>query len=228
MRTTLTVLGLLLSLSLPALAQEPTPLELSKVPQQGKTPQDFVPSGWKIEDTVRGDLDKNGSEDVVLQLVEAGPDSNAEGEVLEHARALLVLLTEGATLRRAGASNQVLYCTTCAGTLSTPGAVGQVKLQKGVLLIEQSSGSREMTHSLLRFRFEPKDKRFLLIGEDIERTDRAVGSTDKVSTNLLTGQRLSEKLQFDEKQNKNVTLSTKKEKVPVKKVFLEDVNISKY
>jgi hypothetical protein len=228
MRMTLPALGLLLSLSLPALAQDPAPLDLSKVPQEGKAPQDFVPSGWKLEDTVRGDLDKNGSEDVVLQLVEAGSGSDSEGQAAEHARALLVLLTDGAKLRRAGASHRILYCSTCAGTLSAPGAVGQVKLQKGVLLVDQVSGSREMTHTLLRFRFEPKDKRFLLIGEDVEHADRALGSTDKVSTNLLTGQRISEKLQFDEKKDKDVTLSSKKEKVPVKKVFLEDVDISTY
>lgn len=225
MRKALPVVGLLLSLSLPVLAQEPNPLELSQVPQEGKAPQDFVPSGWRIEDTLRGDLDKNGSEDTVIQLVQEGPSTGSEGQPVDHARALLALLTEGPKLRRAGAGTKVLYCTTCSGVMSAPDTVGQVKIQKGVLLVNQFSGSRETRHTLLRFRYEPKDKRFLLIGEDVDNTDRLTGATERVSTNWLTGQRITEKLKFDEKKNKDVTLSSKKDKVPVKKKFLEDIDI---
>ncbi len=228
MRTLTLALGLLLFLPLSALAQEPTPLDLSKVPQEGKTPQDFVPSGWKIEATARGDLDKNGSEDVVLQLVEAKPAESAEGTLTERSRALLVLLSsEGGKLRRAGASNRVLYCIGCQGMLGG-GEGGVVKLDKGVLIIDQLRGSRDMVHTTLRFRYDPKEKRFVLIGEDVEQTDRALGSTESQSTNLLTGTKVTEKRQFDQKKNKDVILSSKKEKVPVRKRYLEDVDISAY
>ena len=220
-------LGVLLCLSLPVLAQEPTPLDLSKVPQEGKAPQDFVPAGWKIEDTLKGDLDRNGSEDVVLQLIEQGPEKTADGELVDHARALVALLSEGGKLRRAGASNKVLYCNTCAGTLSAPGP-GQVKIAKGVIIVDQISGSRETTHTTLRFRYEPKDKRFLLIGEDVGNSDRNTGETNSVSTNLLTGLRITEKLRYDEKKDKEVTVSSKKDKVPLTRRYLEDIDISKY
>ncbi|MFL5350932.1 MAG: hypothetical protein ACJ8AT_39695 [Hyalangium sp.] len=228
MRTLTLALGLLLFLPLAAWAEEPTPLELSKVPQEGKSPQDFVPSGWKIEATTRGDLDKNGSEDVVLELVEAKPAESADGTVTDRSRALLVLLSsEGGKLRRAGASNRALYCIGCQGMLGG-GEGGVVKIDKGVIIIDQLSGSREMTHTTLRFRFDPQEKRFMLIGEDVAHTDRAVGSTESQSTNLLTGTKVTEKRQFDQKKNQDVLLSSKKQKVAASKRYLEDVDISAY
>jgi hypothetical protein len=220
MKTLTLALGLLLCLPLSALAQEPTPLDLSKVPREGKSPQDFVPAGWKVEATTKGDLDKNGSEDVVLELAEAKP--------AESSRALLALLSsEGGKLRRAGASNRVLYCIGCQGMLGG-GEGGAVKIDKGVIIVDQLRGSRDMVHTTLRFRYEPKEKRFVLIGEDVEQTDRAVGSTESQSTNLLTGTKVVEKRQFDEKLNKDRVLSSKKQKVAARKRYLEDVDISAY
>ncbi len=220
-------LGLLLLLSLPAVAQEAKPLELSLVPQQGQAPTDFVPPGWKAEATLKGDLDKNGSEDVVLQLIGEGPETTADGAPTERTRALVVLLSEGGKFRRAGASNKVLLCTVCSGMMG--GAEGaRASIQKGVILVDQYSGSREYTQTLLRFRYEPKDKRVALIGEDVTRGDRATGKGEKTSTNLLTGQRITEKLQYDAKKEKDVVVSSKKDKVPIKRTWLEDVNIENY
>ncbi|HYH95043.1 hypothetical protein [Hyalangium sp.] len=228
MRTLTLTLGLLLCLSQPAWAQEPTPLDLAKVPQEGKAPEDFVPSGWKIEATTRGDLDKNGKEDVVLELVEDDAKKGEGHEATDRARALLALLSaEGGKLRRAGASNRVLYCIGCQGMMGGGGG-GVTKIEKGVLLVDQMSGSRETTHTVLRFRYEPKERRFVFIGEDIERTDRAVGTSTVESTNLLTGTKITEKRQYDEKQDKDTVISSKKEKVPVRKRYLEDVDISAY
>lgn len=226
MRKTSLLLGLLLSLGASAQPREPQPLELSKVPREGSAPADFVPAGWKVEDTVRGDLDKDGREDVALQLVEDVPAK--EDEVVDRARALLVLLsTEDGKLRRAGASNQVLYCTTCAGTLGGSGG-GVVKIQKGVLLVDQLRGSRESVHTVLRFRYEPKTGRFALIGQDVERSDRLSGETTSESTNTLTGLRITEKRQYQPEQDKEVLVSKEKSKVPVKKQYLEDVDIEKF
>jgi hypothetical protein len=210
------------------LAQEPSPLDLSKVPHEGKTPQDFVPSGWKIEATTQGDLDKNGSEDVVLELVQAEPGKGEEGEVTDRPRALLALLSsEGGRLRRAGASNRVLYCTGCQGMLGT-GEGGVTQIEKGVLIVDQMRGSRELVRTILRFRYGPKEGQFVLIGEDVERADRNAGTSTVESTNLLTGAKLTEKREYDPKQDKNVVVSSKKEKVPVRKRYLESVDISAY
>jgi hypothetical protein len=219
-------MGLLLCLSLPAWAQEPTPLDLSQVPQEGKAPRDFVPTGWTIEATTRGDLDKNGKEDVVLELVQEGKGEQ-EDDLTDRSRALLVLLTEGGKLRRAGASNRLLYCIGCQGMMGS-GRGGVTKIQKGVLLVSQLRGSRETVYTVLRFRYDPKERRFVLIGEDVELTDRALGTTTLTSTNLLTGAKITEQRQYDEKQDKERLVSSKKETVPVQRRYLEDVDISSY
>ena len=219
----------LLLLSLPALAQdEAKPLDLSRVPLEGQAPQDFVPSGWKAEATVRGDLDKKGGEDVVLQLLEEGPETNADGSMPERSRALVILLAEGGKFRRAGASNKVLLCTACSGMMGGTTEAARVKIQKGVVIVDEYSGSRESTATTLRFRYEPKDQRFALIGADVTHADRLTGKGEKTSTNLLTGQRITEKLQYDAKKEKDVVVSSKKDKVAVKRSFLEDVDITSY
>ena len=124
-----------------------------------------------------GDLDKNGKEDVVLELVEEQPKGAAEDEVSERSRALVALLSEGGKLRRAGASNKVLYCTACQGTLGT-GEGGVTKVEKGVLLVDQMSGSREMVHTVLRFRYDAKERQFVFIGEDVEHCGPGGGHLD--------------------------------------------------
>jgi hypothetical protein len=227
MRMTLLALTLLLSLAPSAArAQDPQPLDLAKVPKEGSKPEDFVPAGWKVEDTVRGDLDKNGSEDVALQLIQNPPaQAGEEGVEPERTRALVVLLSaEGGKLRRAGASNRVLLCTMCAGTMGG-GEGGVLKIQKGVLLVDQMSGSREVMRTLLRFRYDAKEGRFVLIGMDVSNRDRLTGESQSESTNLLTGARVVETLQYDEKKDKDVVRSSKKDKVAVKKRYLEDVDI---
>lgn len=225
--TTLAVAGAL-ALALPAAAQDDQPLDLSKVPTQGKSAQDFVPPGARIEATHRGDLDKNGTPDTVLQLVGEGPAEDADGMAVTHPRALLVLLSEGTGLRRVGASAQVLACTTCAGTLGGGSGEGLVKLDKGVVLVDQLRGSRDSVQTLFRFRYEPTARRMAFIGEDVEKTDRLAGRAEKVSTNLLTGQRITDQRRFDAKKDAFVTTSSKKSKVAAKKAFLEDVNIESY
>jgi hypothetical protein len=228
MRTTLLALTLLLSLApRAARAQEPEKLDLAKLPKEGSKPEDFVPAGWKLEASVRGDLDKNGSEDVALQLIQAAPPPGGEeqsGEP-ERTRGLVVLLSgEGGKLRRAAASNRLLYCTACVGTMGG-GEGGVLKIEKGVLLVDQMSGSREVMRTLLRFRHDAKDGRFVLIGMDVTNTDRLTGASTLESTNLLNGAKVIEKRQYDQKKDKDVVRSSKKEKVAVKKRYLEDVDI---
>lgn len=219
MRKLLLALSVVLTLGTGAAAQDAKPLDVSSVAKEGSAPSDFVPSGWKVEDTVKGDLNKDGRDDVALELVQAG------GEDTERARALVVLFAaDNGKLRRAGVSNKVLYCTMCQGTMGG-GSGGVLKIQKGVLLVDQLSGSRESTHTLLRFRYDAKDNRFVLIGQDVDTQDRLSGEGTGESTNLLTGLKITEKRQYDPKQDKDVVLSTKKEKVPVKKRYLEDVDI---
>ncbi|MEP7219858.1 MAG: hypothetical protein ABI876_13130, partial [Bacteroidota bacterium] len=75
----LPLLGLLFLCAPPLAAQDdPPPINLSKVPMNGASPETFVPSGWKIEEKIVGDLDRDGVSDVVLDLIQDLPAESGD------------------------------------------------------------------------------------------------------------------------------------------------------
>lgn len=223
MRMPLACLCVLLLGSLPALARDAKPLDLSLVPQEGQAPEKFVPPGWKIEVSARGDLDGNGSEDLALSLreVTAGPD--ADGNEEEYARALVVLLADGGKFRRAAASNKVLGCSSC--TVTEAGKGDMVRIEKGVVVLTQilPDSKRDV---VMRFRHEPKEQRFVFLGDDVWDSGKKWDQGVIVHTFPLEGRKLTETLRYSGGQGK--LLSTKKGKMPVRKQYLEDLDIQKY
>jgi hypothetical protein len=90
---------------------------------------------------------------------------------------------------RLAAADKLLFCTTCFGMLS---GLPVVKISNGVLIVNHLWGSREMSESTQRFRFDSKLKRFVMIGEDYEETDRGEGTSVRKSSNYLTGVKIIE------------------------------------
>ncbi|MDB5034540.1 MAG: hypothetical protein JWQ98_1781 [Chlorobi bacterium] len=214
--------GLLLCMALPLKAQDdPPPIDLSRVPVNGASPEAFVPSGWKIEEKIVGDLDRDGVGDVVLDLIQDLP-AETDDHPNNRSRALLVLLhgKDGA-FHRKGAAAQLLCCTLCGGTLSDPsGAGGLVTIQKGVIVVSQMAGSREMTTTTHRFRQDPATGSFMLIGLDAVDNDRLTGDWSSVSTNYITGVQISESHRTDRK-GKDILRSKTTKQVTKKQRALE-------
>ncbi|HJQ33089.1 MAG TPA: hypothetical protein VJ866_12955 [Pyrinomonadaceae bacterium] len=202
-------------------------LDPNLVPTTGREPREFVPRGWKVETdegVVTGDLNKDGSPDAVLRLVEDMPVENSEGVLNTRYRALVVLLAQpGGGYRRAAVAAKLLSCTTCSGVLGDPeGGNVQIEIKNGVLNVNQLSGSREATDLTQRFRYDAASGRFQLIGEDVSEYDRAAGGGTSTSTNYLTGLRVvktSKPLRGGRESN-----TTKTTRVPVKSRFIEDVD----
>lgn len=71
---------------------------------------------------------------------------------------------------------------------SSPLGTASLSVKKGVLLVEDLDGGTTAIQSLYRFRFDPKQKKMRLIGDDVTLYSRtnAHGSTS-ISTNRLTG-----------------------------------------
>jgi hypothetical protein len=86
------------------------------------------------------------------------------------------------------------------------------------------SGSREATDLTQRFRLDPRAGRFLLIGEDIETRDRAVGDSQSESTNYLTGVRVTKKYRVRKRDGEPVLVSNVRRKVAAPRRFIEDVD----
>jgi hypothetical protein len=202
-------------------------LDAKLVPAEGRSAGDFVPKGWKLETdagVVGGDLNKDGSPDAVLRLVEDGPVESAEGTLITRHRALVILLARpGGGFRRAAVATKLLGCSTCHGVLGGPdGSNIRVEIRGGVLNVNQLSGSREATDLTLRFRHDPVTGRFQLIGEERSEYDRAAGGGTSTSTNYLTGVRVTKTTRVGRGGRESTTSKTTR--VPRARRHIEDVD----
>lgn len=202
----------------------------ARLPLEGARLTDFVPAGWTIETTVQEDLDGDGKADGVVELIETPPPQTEEDMLPERARALVILLqTQTGGYRRVALARRLLRCTACFGLMAgSEGGGAEIKVAKRVIIVEELWGSRETVSTRLRFRYEAKSARVALIGEDIETFDRATGSRHRESSNLLTGIKLTETERYDEKQDRFIKISKKKQRIPRAKRFIEDIDYQSY
>lgn len=181
----------------------------------------FVPVGWTEEARTEGDLNGDARPDAVVQLRK----ENAEDD--DYDRRLLIWFRQsGGGYTKAAESRKILRCTVCGGVLG--GGPADIEIKKGVLTISQMYGSRQATQYLHRFRFEPKTGRFRLIGEDITNYDRATGTSETVSTNYLTGRQITSKMRYDQKTDREVTVSSRTKRVPRTRRYLEEIDYGNY
>lgn len=184
---------LILLLSSPTLAQRGAAFDKSKLPEAGQSAADFVPAGWVLEEQVAGDLNGDAVPDLALKLVQEKPAGAKEDEIVERQRALVVLFKgRDGGLRRAAVADKVLQCTSCGGAFyGVVEAPAEVKIERGVIVVNQDFGSREVTEHTYRFRYEPAAARFVLIGFDSTSRDRLTGTVTQESTNYLTGRKVT-------------------------------------
>jgi hypothetical protein len=201
-------------------------IDAAKLPVESASASDFVSKGWVIEEEINGDLNGDSIPDVAVKLVEEKHPDFDEANPPERRRALLILfkLPDG-RLRRAAVANKVLQCTRCGGAfygmIESP---ANIEIAKGALIIRQDHGSREITSETYRFKFDPQIKRFALIGMDISVYDRVSGTSSDDSVNFLTGVKITTVKRYDKKRDADVTVSEKRERIVVKKRFIEDVD----
>ena len=188
----------------------------SNLPKTATSTTKFVPAGWSIESTVSGDLNNDGIADAVIVFIEQTGErvlmiafKNAKGE-----------------FERVVTAQNMLQCTTCGGALGGEKNTPDIKIAKGVLIINTLTGSRESSDQTFRFRYDPKVSKFALIGYDDEERDRGTGESTIASTNYLTGVTITRELQYNEKTVKEVTKSTKTDKVKTPTKYIEDVDYS--
>jgi hypothetical protein len=204
-------------------------LDPSLVPAEASKAAAFVPRGWKLEgedSEVRGDLNRDGTPDAVLRLVEDAPAESADGTLNTRYRALVVLLARpGGGFRRAAVATKLLGCTLCAGALGDPeGGNIQIDIKNGVLNVHQLSGSREATDLTQRFRYDAASGRFLIIGEDVETYDRLEGGGTSESNNYLTGVRVTKKTRAGGDGREPVVVSTRTERNRTVRRYIEDID----
>ena len=203
--------------------EDRTLIDKSKIPAQAAAIKDFVPAGWKIEEQLSADLNADSSPDYVLKLVEDKPAKTADDVANERARALIVLL-QNATgkFSRAAVADKLLQCTRCGGAFyGVVESPANVTIEKGVIVVNQDHGSRELTNMTFRFRYDAASNQVILIGFDYAVADRATAGTVSESTNYLTGARITSR----GKGNRDTkTRST----IAIKKISLDSVDYEKF
>lgn len=215
----LTLLFTDLALPAGALAQEDRArLDKSRIPREAANANDFVPPGWKTEEQIEGDLNGDSLPDSALKLVEDKPATDKDGDATERQRALVIVLrNKDGKLARAAVTDKILQCTRCGGAFyGVVESPANVRIEKGVLIVDQDHGSRDLTNTTYRFRYEPETGKFALIGFDIRDVDRLGPSVVTESTNYVTGIRI-----VTRDQGKNRTLRTT---IAKKKINIEQVD----
>ncbi len=184
-----------IGLTVPALAQEFEVPEVSypELAEQGEDAQSFVPKGWMLEKEIRGDLNKDRAEDLVLVLHNADPANLFKTEwapetpVDTNPRMLAVALAESGGYRLV-VSNHELIPRIISSTESDPlSETGGVSIDRGSLLVKiyyfSSAGGSDTGH--MDFRFRHEEDEFRLIGYDRINVNRMSGEIRNVSANYL-------------------------------------------
>ena len=168
------------------------PFERDSVAAKGKAAKDFAPAGWVVEEEVKGDVTGDGTADLVIKLIEDKPKK--EDEMVDRNRVLVIAEGDGkGNYAKLAVTDTLLQCTSCGGAFyGMMDAPANVTIEKGVIIINQDHGSRWVTDTTLRFRFDQQPNMFILIGYDYASRDRAAGDVSTESTNYLTGKRITE------------------------------------
>ena len=168
----------------------------------GKGPDDkiwqsWLPKGWKLLQSVTGDLNQDGTNDAVLLLEENNPANKKANQAMGaetlnlNPRSLLILLQSNSGYQKAFSSDSFIPPEHDADTpcLADPLDNGGIHIKAGILKIEfqywLSCGSYSVSQQSYSFRYE--NARFRLIGFDRAESMRSTGDRSEYSANLLTG-----------------------------------------
>lgn len=165
---------------------------LSTIPANGAGINVFIPKGYDTLGTAKGDLNKDGLEDIAMVLAskKEGADNAVDPDSLP-SRLLIVLLKKDNKYELAGKSDSAILCKGCGGIFGDP--FEGVSIERGLLIIYHYGGSAwrwALTH---KFRYQNND--FFLIGKtthsywDVKMCDALndFAGTDYEDVNLVTG-----------------------------------------
>jgi len=198
----------------------------SALPRTANAIEKFLPSGWTVEEQVSGDLNNDSVPDTALKLIEKPAANVDQDNPASRARVLMILfVNRQGIFERAATAKNLLQCTGCGGAFyGVMEAPADVAIAKGVLIVKQDHGSRNVTETTYRFRYNPGVKKFALIGYDMSDRDRVTGETTSESINYLTGVKVTEIFQYSKKLDKDVKKSNRRIKINKSPQYLEEMN----
>ena len=168
--------------------------KIPEIPTAGVKSEDFVPSGWKLAESVFGDFNRDGLNDIALAIVENNPKNIiknecglGESEFDANPYAILVALKQKNAGYRLTASDFKIIPRRDSPVSDQP--YTDITAKNGVLSVAyhfwQSAGSWSTSTHTYKFRYQ--DKCMKLIGHEFNWMHRASGEETAISTNFLTG-----------------------------------------
>lgn len=201
----------------------------SRLPVEADDVRAFVPSGWTIEEQVAGDLNGDSTNDIALKLIQEKRAGVSDDEASDRQRALVILFkSTGGKLRRAAVADKLLQCTSCGGAFyGVAEAPANVKIERGILIVNQDGGSRNVVERTFRFRYDAASRKFILIGFDMTDSDRANGEVTQESTNFLTGKKIITNITPAARGGREMTKTTN-QTVAKTRQTIEQINYENY
>ncbi len=213
-------------------------IERIELPESGDTIESLIPQGWKILSTSRGDLNKDGINDLVFAIQNTNKSNLQPNEGLGidtlnlNPRILGIYFgNKKGQLTRKLQSDEFIILQD-SPTMDEP-FDGLEILENGVLKISFhfwfSAGSWSMSNHSYQFRFQ--NDTFELIGYEASESHRGTGETTDYSINFSTSKMTIFRMTFDEndikieeEENKEFTLKKLKSIESLGKPFKWEFN----
>ena len=194
----ITVAAILFAFAAPAAAQDLRIPDISypTLPAEVESAEDFVPTGWRIDDRAEGDLDRDGTADLALVLRQQDPanviadERLASGPLDTNPRLLAVALARpGGGYRLVGQNHELIPRHTQPSLEDAFDPEGEaLKIERGALKLSlirfANAGGWDAGGTSFTFRWQ--DGALRLIGFDWDNVRRNTGEMVEVSINFLT------------------------------------------
>ncbi len=148
--------------------------------------EEFLPEGYVIKDTTRGDLNRDEYPDMILIASIKEEDSISHSVDSTIFRPLIILLGQpDGSLKQVARNDHVVYCASCGGMMGDPYV--QTVIKDGYFSIEHYGGSSYRWGMTITFKYIPAERNWYLhrIGEmtftvdDPDGTMKETGQTTK-------------------------------------------------
>lgn len=194
------------------------------LPEQGASAAAFVPTGWRLEQSVQGDISRDGVADLAFVMRGTDPEKIIQRDGLPAAdinpRVLGVALGQAGGFRLV-AQNRTIFPERDADMLNMDDPFDQgLSLNNGVLTLEfnlfMSMGGGST--GPYQFHFRQQDGAVRLIGYDHTNVERMSGEMTAVSVNFLTGRRTDTTGRIDSEQETTVVSRTAVKPIPLDQI----------
>ena len=178
------------ALLMPSALAGPWPDVLVKT--SGAALADFVPSGWRLLQSARGDLNRDGRADAVMILEQQaasahsrGCGDNAMSSNAPHRMLVVVFARPSGGFKLAAVNAQIVLQSDEGGVSGDPLPDKATSIERGSFYLGFYGGSRQRWAYSMQFRLD--HGRFRLIGYTQDSFDSMNGQSETLDFNLLTG-----------------------------------------